>query len=150
MALVFALPTFAAGRPVVSPVPFPPEGILLPGGVFCDFDLFAEATKNTELAKTFPADENGDVLQIVTGQLWVRLTNVATGESVNVNISGPTRNVYRADGTIESIQMGRLVAVAPGGFFVYSGRVVSTILPDGTTDIHSISGSRTDICAFLS
>jgi len=150
MAITLALPALAAGRPTFSPVPFPAEGILLPGGVFCDFDLFAEATKNTEVAKTFPADANGNVLQIVTGQLWVRLTNVATGESLVVNISGPTRYLIHPDGSLESIQMGRLVAVAPGGFFVYSGRVISTILPDGTTDIHSIRGSRTDICAFLS
>ena len=150
MALTVSLPVLAAGRPTFSPVPFPPEGILLPGGVFCDFDLFAEATKNTEVAKTFPADADGNVLQIVTGQLWVRLTNESTGESVVVNISGPTRYTIGPDGTITAAQLGRSVAVAEGGFFVYSGRVIQIIYPDGSSTIISTQGTSLDVCALLS
>jgi hypothetical protein len=150
MALASAIPALAAGRPTFSPVPFPAEGILLPGGVFCDFDLFAVATKNTEIAKTFPADADGNVLQIVTGQLWVRLTNEATGESVVVNISGPTRYTIAPDGTITAVQVGRSVAVAVGGFFVYSGRVIQIIYPDGSSTIVSTQGTSLDVCALLS
>jgi hypothetical protein len=145
-----ALPAAAAGKPTFDPVPFPPDGILLPGGVFCEFDLFAEATRNTEIAKTFPADENGDVLQIVTGQLWILFTNMPTGATAEINISGPIRYVIHPDGTIDATLLGRLVAVEVGGFLVYSGRVIQVIHPDGSTEILSTQGSTLDVCALLS
>jgi hypothetical protein len=84
-----AAPTIAGGKPTVDPVPFPEDGILLPGGVFCAVDVFVEAIKNTEKAFTFPADDDGNVLQIITGQLWISVTNLTTGDSVVLNISGP-------------------------------------------------------------
>jgi len=141
--------TLAGGKPTVDPVPFPEEGILLPGGVFCAVDIFVEATRNTEKALTFPADEDGDVLQIITGQLWITATNVATGEGVVLNISGPYTVLIRPDGTLDITFFGRSVPVQPPGFIVTSGRVVYVIHPDGSSEILSQRGSSTDVCALL-
>jgi hypothetical protein len=150
-SLLFALasPVLAGGKPTIEPVPFPEEGILLPGGVFCGVDVFVEAIKNTEKALTFPADEDGNVLQIITGQLWITATNVATGDSVVLNISGPYKVLIRPDGTLDITFFGRSVPVQPPGFIVTSGRVVYVIHPDGSSEILSQRGGSTDVCALL-
>ena len=150
LVLAVSAPASAGGKPTIDPVPFPPDGILLPGGVFCAFDLFAEATRNTERAKTFPADANGDVVQIVTGQLWVRFTNMSSGATAEINISGPIRYLIHPDGEIEATLLGRSVAVEPGGFFIYTGRIDQLIHPDGSTEILSRRGGSIDVCALLS
>ena len=139
----------AGGKPTIEPVPFPEEGILLPGGVFCDVDVFVEAIKNTEKALTFPADADGNVLQIITGQLWITATNVATGDSVVLNISGPYKLLIRPDGTLDITFFGRSVPVQPPGFIVTSGRVDYVIHPDGSSEILSQRGGSTDVCALL-
>ena len=147
--LALAGPVLAGGKPTVEPVPFPEEGILLPGGVFCAVDVFVEAIKNTEKAKTFPADADGNVLQIVTGQLWISATNVSTGDSVVLNISGPYKVLIRPDGTEDITFFGRSVPVQPPGFIVTTGRVEYVIHPDGSSEILSHRGGSTDVCALL-
>lgn len=144
-----AVPTAAGGKPTVEPVPFPPDGILLPGGVFCAVDVFVEAIRNTEKATTFPADAHGKVVQIVTGQLWVRATNTVTDDSVALNISGPVKYVIEPDGTTTATLLGRSVPVQPPGFIVNSGRTVQVTYPDGSSEILSRSGHAVDVCALL-
>ena len=139
----------AGGKPTVEPVPFPEEGVLLPGGVFCDVDVLVEAIKNTEKALTFPADDDGNILQIVTGQLWISATNLETDATVVLNISGPYKVLIRPDGTVEITFFGRSVPVQAPGFIVTSGRVVYVIHPDGSTEILSQRGGSTDVCALL-
>lgn len=146
--LAAAAPVFAAGKPTVEPVPFP-DGIVLPGGVFCDFDVQVYSLLNTERATTFPADEDGNVVQIVTGQLWIEATNLSSSASVILNISGPVRYLYRADGTTESSLLGRSVPVQPGGFTVSTGRVDQITSSDGTSVIASARGGSIDVCALL-
>ena len=149
LLLASAAPALAGGKPTVEPVPFPEEGILLPGGVFCDVDLFVEAIRNTEKARTFPADAGGNVLQIITGQLWISATNVATGDSVVLNISGPYKVLIRPDGTEVVTYFGRSVPVQPPGLIVTTGRVVQVIQPDGSSEILSARGSSVDVCALV-
>lgn len=150
-ALLFgsAIPALAGGKPTVEPVPFPPDGILLPADVFCTVDVFVEAIRNTEKALTFPADADGNVLQIVTGQLWISATNVVTGDNVVLNISGPYKVLIRPDGTIELTFYGRSVPVEPPGFIVTSGRVVQVLHPDGSSEILSARGASINVCALL-
>ena len=139
----------AGGKPEVSPVPFPPEGILLPGGVFCAVDVFVEAIKNTEKSLTFPADADGNVRQIVTGQLWIRVTNTPSTDSVVLNISGPIKYLIEPDGTSTATLLGRSVAIQPPGFIVNSGRTVQVTHPDGSTEILSRRGHAIDVCALV-
>jgi hypothetical protein len=143
-----AAPAAAGGKPTVSSVPFP-DGIVLPGGVFCDFDVQADSLRNTERALTFPADADGNVLQIVTGQLWIRVINLSTSDSAVLNISGPVRYVIPAGGPIEATLLGRSVPIQPGGFLVSNGRVVQLQYPDGSSEILSASGRSIDICSLL-
>ena len=144
-----AVPASAHGKPTTEPVPFPPGGILLPGGVFCAVDVFVEALRNTEKALTFPADEDGNILQIVSGQLWISATNVATGDSVILKISGLYKVLIAPDGTTTLTFFGRSVPVQPPGLLATSGRVTQVVHPDGSSEILSASGSATDVCAIL-
>jgi hypothetical protein len=144
-----APPAFAGGKPTVSPVPFPPEGILLPGGVFCDADILVEAIRNTEKATTFPADANGNVVQIVTGQLWIEVTNLDSNASVVLNISGPIKYLIEPDGTTTATLLGRSVPVQPPGLIVNSGRTIQVTHPDGSSEILSRRGHVIDVCALV-
>ena len=148
LLLSSAVPALAA-KPTTDPVPFPEDGILLPAGVFCDVDVFVEAIRNTEKSKTFGPDEDGNILQIVTGQLWISATNLATDASAVLKISGPYKVLIRPDETIEITYFGRSVAVQPPGFVVTSGRVVQVLYPDGSSEILSSHGGALDVCALL-
>jgi hypothetical protein len=137
------------GKPTTEPVPFPAEGIELPAGAFCDFDLFVEAIRNTELAKTFPPYEDGSYLQIVTGQLWIRVTRLGSDASVDLKISGPVRFIYYLDGSINVTFFGRSLPVQPGQFLVTSGRIVQLWHPDGSSELLPASGHDFDVCALI-
>jgi hypothetical protein len=86
VALVFAAGALSAG-PVREPVEIEPatfEGV-------CPFPVTLEAVRNNEILKDF-----GDHA-IVTGRLFARVTNEATGESIVVNASGPAKLVFGED-----------------------------------------------------
>ena len=87
-----ATPAGAAGRTPFEPIP--PGGFEFPAGSLCSFGLKVEPVVSREYMKTLP---DGSVL--ITGALFIRLTNTDTDESRVVNISGPSR--ISADGTTE-------------------------------------------------
>jgi hypothetical protein len=69
-----------AGKPTREPLFI--EDIALPDT--CPFPVLIEVTANKEYVTFFP-----DGRIHVTGKLFVRITNLDTGESLDVNISGP-------------------------------------------------------------
>ena len=58
-------------------------------GRVCSFEFDAAPVSNNQYLTTYPPDANGDVRMIVTGVLKEQLTNVGTGKSIIVNVSGP-------------------------------------------------------------
>ena len=97
----------AGGKPRRVPLPDSFSTLDLAAGKACDFHLAGGPVINHEVATTFPADENGDVRQLIRGRLLERLTNVDTGKSIVVDISGPGRFVFHADGSISWDLHGR-------------------------------------------
>jgi hypothetical protein len=134
----------AIGKPTRSPVPF--ETIELPAGGFCSFAVLVEIPEHNVIAKTFPPEPNGDVVQLSTGRLVARYTNLSTGTSITYNISGPTRVTFHADGSVT------LELPGPQGFisFINWGRMVVEFSPDGVLTIVKQVGHTEDICAALS
>src|SRR5437667_12675135 len=94
---LFVLPSSlasASGRPTRLPVPNAYNTFDFAAGLACSFELSFTPVVNNEVFTTFPAQANGDVVQQITGYLLERLTNVGTGKSITVNISGPETYVF--------------------------------------------------------
>jgi len=133
----------AIGKPTRSPVPF--ETIEFPGGEFCSFAVLLEFPVNQYIAKTFPPEPNGDVVELQTGRVVARFTNLSTGTSITYNISGPTRFTFHADGSVTIELPG------PQGVFnsINWGRIVIEVSPDGVFTFIKQTGHAEDICAAL-
>jgi hypothetical protein len=134
------VPTAAAEPPTREPVPSPEAT-----GQFCEgFEVRVAATQNKEFATVF---SNGSAL--VTGVLKVEVTNLATGTSLELNISGPGR--FNADGTIDGAgtwllfgEAGQLPGPDPG-LLLITGRNSITPGPNGVTAF-SVTGTMVDVC----
>jgi hypothetical protein len=154
-----AWPLAAAGRgtPTREPIPDEANTADFPAGLVCSFELAVDVVANNEVATTFPAKPNGDVVVLITGRLVNRITNVETGESITVNVSGPLRITFHPDGSATTENEGRtLVFLFPFSIpagprtFINSGRVVFTFAPGGPPTLVTLTGQQEDICAALS
>ena len=142
----------AIGKPTRSPLPA--GDFEAPAGLFCSFGVLVETIVNNQVLTTFPPKPNGDIVQLATGALVIRLTNTSTGESITVNISGPGRFTIHPDGSVTLEATGRwflgLIENAPFTAFISSGRVVVSFAPDAPPTLVSQSGHVEDVCALLS
>ena len=133
----------AVGKPTRSPVPF--ETVEFPAGEFCSFPVLLEFPDHKYTAKTFPPEPNGDVVVIQTGKAFARYTNLSTGKSITYNISGPTRLIFHADGS--------LTAIAPGPQLfsdsIHWGNIVGEFSPDGELTLIKVTGRTESVCAAL-
>jgi hypothetical protein len=143
-------PAFATGKPTRSPVPDLAQEFVIPAGSACSFELAGDPVVNRLVTTTFPPDENGDIVQLTTGTVVERFTNVATGKSIIINISGPGRLTFHPDGSVTLEAWGTWFIVAEGPrAFINAGRVVLNITESGPVTV-SQSGHEEDICAALS
>jgi hypothetical protein len=136
-------PIAAADRPIKEPVPF--EDAM---GQFCeDFPVLVHATTNRGFAHVL---SSGAVL--LTGSLKVEVTNVETGKTIALNISGPGK--ISADGTTLT-GSGPWLFFGEAGFFgpgsppelsTNSGRIAISLV-DGSF-IRRI-GESIDLCPLL-
>jgi hypothetical protein len=135
----------AIGKPTRSPFPLP-ERIEFAAGEFCSFAVLLEFPVARVIAKTFPPKPNGDVVEIQTGHVVARFTNVSTGTAITYNISGPVRLTFHADGS-DTVELP-----GPQGQFntINWGRIVLEFSPDGELTSFKQTGHTEDICAALS
>jgi hypothetical protein len=112
----------------------------------CKFPVRIEITANKEYVKFF-----SDGRLLVNGKLFVRITNLDSGESIDVNISGPA-NVTPAS----ERNMGRGILLlfpedAGGpGLFLNTGRLDIIRGEDGFITNYTVRGTSVDVCAALS
>jgi hypothetical protein len=100
---LFAVPASlasASGMPTRAPVPDSANTATFPAGLACDFTLQIEPVVNNEYTLTFPAEPNGDVVQIVSGYLLERFTNLDTAKSIVLNTSAKATLVFHTDGSL--------------------------------------------------
>jgi len=149
--LLLPMSVAAAGKPVREPLEFPPEGIFLPAGTACEFDLLAEFPVSRQYATTFFDAEGNPTRTQFNGALFVRLTNLEDDVSMVFNISGPSRLTYNADGTQTYVFLGRGIAVFEGIFHMVIGRTVFLLDETGLNVIEegATSGRTVDICSML-
>lgn len=155
MLLVSQVQIAAADRPIrepLSPASFTISGV-------CSFDVGLEDLVNKEYITTFFDKEGNVAMQIVTGTLKTRVTNLSTGESLDLNISGPGRTVLAPDGTATLTGTGRWLWIllpdftppgVPTGLFLISGQQVAVFDAAGNiVEFTVVGGQVVDLCAAL-
>jgi hypothetical protein len=158
MLFLFGLvPTASADPPIRTPIVILSPFILQDtrGNDPCGFQVQLDVLTNKEVVTTF-VRKNGTSFIQVTGALKVRLTNLSTGKSIDINISGPIRFVPNADGSVTQIGPGpQLFVFDPGvapdlpRLVLTSGRTVSMFDPEGNFSLLSVQGHVEDLCALL-
>jgi hypothetical protein len=147
----------AAGATADPPqkVPVPPTGDFTLGGV-CPFDIGVHTLAQNNHTRLYA---NG--VFAGEGLLKLELTNLRSGTTLDVNVSGPGRFIPNADGTTTVRVEGRnlvfffpdqLSPGAPGALFLTNG--LTTELADSATGVpvpgsFTTTGSLTDMCAAL-
>jgi len=139
----------SADQPAREPQLLPPGTTFDLDGI-CSFDAQILILTSKAYSLTF-----GNGSQILTGQVFVRVTNLDSGKSLDLNISGPAFTAV--DSNVLTLSGRSLVFLFPGdrgpgspGLLVLtSGPVVLTGTETGVT-VDMTSASVTDLCAALS
>lgn len=134
-------PTAGADPPVREPIAFPDAT-----GQYCeDFEVLIHATVNRGFITVF-----SDGRAHISGTLILELTNLDTGNSIEVNASGPA--TLTPDPPMIILQ-GRLLLFGEAGFFgpepelsINAGRTVISLVDNS---IISRAGYSQDLCPAL-
>lgn len=149
--LVAALAPGAASATQPVRILLPPTDPVVYSGP-CDFDVLVESTKEKVTLKEW-TDEDGSVRITFTGQYQSRVTNLESGASLDLSLSGPGHIRIAPDGSlIEARGTGRWgilnLGVEPG-LFVASGNFTLSYATLAEF-LSSARGHVTDLCAELS
>ena len=157
--LVFPATLSAAdGKPTRIAITDEQQSVHFRAGRVCSFEFDATPVANDQYIKTYPADANGDVRELVNGTLKEQLTNVGTGKSIIVNVSGPSTEIVHPDGSADLTLEGSVLVSYNARFnprgpatYIYTGHTVFSVDDDGTLTLVSTTDKRPfDVCAALS
>ena len=148
----------ADGKPTIVTVTDDQQSFQFRAGRVCAFPLAGTPVANNQVIKTYPADANGDVRVLVEGLLKAQVTNVDTGKSIVVNVSGPTKEVIHPDGTADLTLNGSVMVLFNARFnplgphtYIYTGHTVLSFNTFGLLTLVSTTDSKPfDVCAALS
>ncbi|HEU6443685.1 MAG TPA: hypothetical protein VFL61_01360 [Gaiellaceae bacterium] len=135
-------PSAAAEKPIIEPAPF---GEFT--GQYCeDFLVRVAETTNRGTAKIF---SDGSV--IITGTLNVAVTNLETGKTISLNISGPA--MFSSDGST-LVGVGKWLFFGEAGFLGRPGPTLETFDGRFTIDLGTVTfvrrtGTVGELCAAL-
>jgi len=127
----------------------------------CDFPVEIVDSFTNSKALAFPEDTNGDQIVSFVGGYRSTITNLDSGESLDISYFGRALYAFHADGTLEVDSGGSLIAwytaddtlssFDPGIYFI-TGRV--HIRVDAGTFLalqpEQVNGKVIDLCAALS
>ena len=145
---VVAAPAVGASGPVRAKLEFPPTGTF-PG--VCSFDVNFAIVVNNEFTITFFDSAGKPVSAITQGRLVVTFSNASSpSHAVTLNISGPGKTTFNADGSQTIVFLGNGVVFFAGDTVLSSGRLVvlatDPLLP---AQLISASGNQRSLCAML-
>ena len=144
LATLIATPVLAAG-PVRVEGELSPS-FLLPAGEYCTFDLLLENTHGAQDVLIWESDTR--IVVRIVGQFFARLTNLESGESIDLSTSGPAHIEIADEFTFHTT--GRWVFFPAGGedgVWIVSGRTDSSL--GGASGLESLRGHAIDVCAAL-
>lgn len=155
-ALLLAARPAVAEKPAIVLLPF--TGGVAPTQDVCGFDIGVTPREGRPNGQRLILFGNTG---IIAGPLFNTLTNLSTGKSVDVNVSGPGRLTFSETTTT-------VVALGPGVFwshplspelaaaarlprvFLLNGRIVFTVDEQrNTISIQSVTGTAEDVCQLL-
>ena len=125
-----------------------------PAGEVCSFAVSVESLRGRGHSRVWE-EEDATVHTKITGSLVARLTNLATGESVVRNLSGPVDQWEHPDGTATVINRGHTLAwltPAEGGpaLWAQAGTILWSVDEEGLFSVVRQTGRTEDLCATLS
>jgi len=148
----------ANGKPTRIAITNDQQSLHARAGRVCSFEFAATPVSNNQYVKTYPADANGDVRELINGALKGQLTNVGTGKLIVANVSGPAVLILHADGSADLTLEGSVLVSFTAPFnpagpatYIYTGHTVFSVDDDGTLTLVSTTDKRPfDVCAALS
>lgn len=143
----------ASGKPTRIAITDDQQSFHFRAGRVSSFELAGTPVSNNQYITMYPADANGDVRNIITGALKERLTNVGTGKSIIVNVSGPATEIVHPDGSADLTPPARCSLATPRGpaTYIYTGHTVFSVSDDGILTLVSTTDKQPfDVCAALS
>jgi hypothetical protein len=144
LAMLIAAPVLAAGPERVEGELSP--SFLLPAGEYCDFDLLIENPNGAQDVLIWESDTR--IVVRAVGQFFARLTNLDSGESIDISASGPAH--IEIDDEFTFFTTGRWVFFPVGGddgVWIVSGRTDSSV--SSASGLESLRGHAIDVCAAL-
>jgi hypothetical protein len=120
----------------------------------CDFPVFSHVTANKEYEKIYFNKDGVQTMDIVTGVFKVKLTNLDTHKSIDLNISGSSKEHDYSDGSGQMNLTGQnLFWYFPDkslpAMFTNSGQVQFRWDVEGNLTGTSVKGHVVDICKAL-
>ncbi len=148
----------ADGKPTRVAITDAEQSAHFRAGRVCTFEFDAAPVSNNQYLTTYPADANGDIRMSVNGVLKERVTNVGTGKSIILNVSGPSTEIVHPDQTADLTLDGSVMVSYNARFnprgpatYVYTGHTVLSISDDGVLTLVSTTDKKPfDVCAALS
>jgi hypothetical protein len=144
-----SVPTALAAQPVIERT--------TTGSVFldasrssCGFPVLFAPT-HQDLLQIF---DFGNGRLLFTGALTMTATNLDTGKSVSVDLSGNSKLTFNSDGSVSFSNVGGTVYIPPSspGFdtlTLFQGRFAQSFDSQGNLVSTQLAGTATDLCAVL-
>ena len=125
-------------------------------GETCPFAVRWAGVRASGQTLTFPAGPDGDQSLRILGAATIDVINLETGASITVHVGGRQNLIFHADGTIDAVITGRVLAayfptdLGGPAMTLFIGRLHDTVTSDFTLVAHAFRGSEIDLCAALS
>lgn len=140
--------------------PAPQGSLTLPAERYCgDFDLRADPIRDAVEQRVVESYDSGAPRVVAyRGALLVELTNLTTGATAQVSLSGHSTATLREDGTMETYETNGPVGMGwpagtaglDAGFYLLNGRHVVGFAPDGSRTMLVDQGTEADLCERVS
>jgi hypothetical protein len=150
LGILLLPPLASADKPTRTVIPSAGDFI----STECGFKVAVHVEQDQFAILTFVDDEGNVVREILTGAIKWTLTNVKTGESIFVNLSGPGFFSANADGSSTFVGTGPWVffenfETGDLGLLLLTGKFEIAFDAEGNVEFSRVGRTVIDLCAEL-